>query len=239
MLSNEKKEEMLRRIKEIEDFSITHDDGDMRIGALCDVITAESAKLVNSSDSLTPILRTALVINWRESAMKSRYDHFKKTFPEICTLSALKRVLDTTDALEFCKTYLNINANSSGADKNPKYQLLLQLTNGFLEYQEQCGLPSEIEAIRHWGAQVDVADLKHDPIGRMRGVGPAVVENIRLNLGCRVVKGDRHVIGVMRNFLGVDIAESRYAEFARFIGKDPRYLDCILFEYGKAKNISI
>jgi hypothetical protein len=239
MLSNEKQEEVLRRIKEIEDFIITHDDRDMTIGAVCAVITAESAELVNSSDSLTPILRTALVINWRESAMKSRYDHFKKTFPKISTLSGLKRVLDTTNALEFCKTYLNINANSSAADKNPKYQLLLQLTNGFLEYQEQMGFPSEIEAIRHWGARVDVSDLKHDPIGKRHGVGPAVVENIRLNLGCRVVKGDRHVIGVMKNFLSLDIPQNRYTEFARLVGKDPRYLDCILFEYGKAKNISI
>jgi hypothetical protein len=53
-----------------------------------------------------------------------------------------------------------------------------------------------------------------------------------------MVKGDRHVIGVMKKFLQIDIPENRYTEFARFIGKDPRYLDCILFEYGKMKNIS-
>jgi hypothetical protein len=42
----------------------------------------------------------------------------------------------------------------------------------------------------------------------------------------------------MKEFLQVDIPFARYNEFAKFIGKEPRDLDCILFEYGKAKKIS-
>ena len=53
-----------------------------------------------------------------------------------------------------------------------------------------------------------------------------------------MVKPDRPVIGVMKKFLQVDIPIDSYNEFARDIGKDPRYLDCLLFHYGKAKNIS-
>lgn len=238
MISSEKKLEVLSRVSEIENIVVSADDRAISIGALCRTITEESAELTDSSDSLAPILRTALVINWRESAMKSRYERFVATFPEISTLSALKRVIDSTEPLEFCKTYLKINANSAAADKNPKYCLLKELTDGFLEYQKLFGLASEIEAIRHWSARVKLSDLKNDPIGRRRGVGPGVVGNIKLNLGDRVVKPDRHVIGVMQKFLQVDIPLDRYSEFARFIGKDPRYFDCILFEYGKAKKIS-
>lgn len=143
--------------------------------------------------------------------------------------------MDNKDALDFCKTYLNINAKT---DRNPKYCLLRELTNGFLEYQKFHRLPSEIEAIRHWSAGVKLDDLKKDFIGKRHGVGPGVVGNIKLNLGERVIKPDRHVIGVMKKFLQVDIALDRYNEFASFIGMDPRYLDCLLFEYGKAKSIS-
>jgi len=171
--------------------------------------------------------------------MKSRYERFVKMFPEISTLSDLKRIMDSTDPLDFCKRYLNINANSSAPDKNPKYCLLRELTNGFLEYQKLFDFSSEIEAIRHWGSRVNLSDLKNDFIGKRRGVGKAVVENIRLNLGCRVIKPDRHVIGVMQKFLQINIPLDNYNEFARLIGKDPRYLDCILFEYGKAKKISV
>ena len=170
--------------------------------------------------------------------MQSRYKRFVATFPEISTLSALKRVMDNTEPLDFCKTYLNINANSSAADKNPKYCLLRELTNGFLEYQKFRNLPSEIDAIRHWSANLKLDDLKNDPIGKRNGVGPAVAENIRLNLGDNVIKRDRHVVGVMKKFLQVDIPIDSYNEFARFIGKERRYLDCILFKYGQAKGIS-
>lgn len=83
-------------------------------------------------------------------------------------------------------------------------------------------------------------DLKNDPIGKRHGVGPGVVGNIKLNLGERVVKLDRHVIGVMKKFLQLEgVPVDAYDEFAKFIGiENPRYFDCILFEYGKAKNIS-
>lgn len=238
MISSEKKLEVLARINEIENFIVSSNGRDTSIGALCGVITAESSELSNSSDSLAPVLRTALVINFRESAMKSRYQRFVAMFPEISTLFALKRVMDTTVPLAFCKTYLNINANSAAADKNPKYCLLKALTDGFLEYQKLHGLSSEIEAIRHWSARVKLDDLKNDFIGKRHGVGPAVVQNIRLNLGDRVMKPDRRVIGVMEQFLHVKIPVDKYSEFADLIGKNPRYLDCILFEYGKAKKMS-
>lgn len=238
MISNDNKQKVLSLISEIEKSTVKHDDKDIAIGALCKNMAKKSAKLVNSSDSLTPILRTALVINWKESAMKARYKHFRKKFPNITTLSALKQAMDSTDALEFCKKYLDINANSSAADKNPKYCLLRELTNGFLEYQKEHDFSSEIEAIRHWSASVNPKKLKRDFIGERRGVGPGVVGNIKLNLGERVIKPDRHVIGVLKEFLKVDISFDRYNEFASFLGLDPRYLDCLLFEYGKLKSIS-
>lgn len=234
MLSDDEKQKVLSLINEIEQSILTGDG--VTIRALCEDKSKESGELRNSSDSLTPILRTALVINWKESAMKSRYDRFRHCFPEIATLADLKRVMERTAPFEFCRQYLNINANRSAADKNPKYCLLKTLTNGFLEYQKFHNIPSEIEAIRHWSANVKPNDLKHDFIAKMHGVGPGVVGNIKLNLGERVIKPDRHVIGVMKEFLEVDIPFHRYNEFATFIGlDDPRYLDCILFEYGKLK----
>jgi hypothetical protein len=74
---------------------------------------------------------------------------------------------------------------------------------------------------------VNLSDLKNDLIGKRRGVGPGVVENIRLNLRDRVVKPDRHVIGIMKKFLEVDISLDSYNEFAGEIGKDTRYLDIL------------
>jgi hypothetical protein len=101
VLSNEKRQEVLSRISEIENYVIKRDDKDIAICVLCKKIAAESEELADVSDSLMPILRTALVINWKESAMKSRYNHFRKAFPEISTLSALKSVHGQHGSLGF------------------------------------------------------------------------------------------------------------------------------------------
>jgi hypothetical protein len=202
---------------------------------------AECAELANSSDSVTPVFRTALVINWPEKAMESRYKRFRELFPQITTLSHLKHALDSSSALSFCKRYLDINANKSAAKKNPKYSLLRELTNGFLDYQEKNNLPTEMAAIRKWCVDVDLKQLTKDFIGKRRGIGPGVVANLRLCLGDGdIVKPDRHVIGVMEKFLALRIPRDgrSHSEFARRLGMKPRYFDCILFKYGQARSIS-
>jgi GAF domain-containing protein len=241
-MSNDKKQEVLSRIGEIENFITTHDGKAIVISALGKAESARAAQLRQSSDSLTPILRTALVINARESAMRHQYERFMKRFPEITTLSSLQRVMESTEPLEFCRTYLDINARLL---TNPKYCLLKVLTDGFLKYQKENGWPTEIEAIRQWSARVDLDELKKDPIGRLYGVGPGVVGNIKLCLGEPVVKRDRRVVGVMTQYFQADVPRdfkkfvTFMAEFAQRVGiQDLRYLDSILFEYGKAKNIS-
>lgn len=235
MLSADKKEEVLARIRDIANTMAEN----VTIGSIAEDAQINAAELRMSNDSLMPILRTALVINWKEVAMKTRYKRFRCRYPEIWSLLTLKRVIDTTDALTFCKEYLDINADKAIPEKNPKYALLKELTNGFLEYQSENHLASEILALRHWSSRVDICKLKEDPIGRRRGVGPGVVENIRLNLGESVIKPDRHVIDIMNGHLKLsEIAPDRYNAFADFIGLDRRYLDCLLFKYGQLKGIS-
>jgi hypothetical protein len=182
------------------------------------------------------------VINARESAMRYRYKRFITTFPEITALSGLQRVMDSTEPLQFCRTYLDINAKIV---TNPQYCLLKVLTDGFLKYQKGNDWPTEIEAIRQCSARVDLDELEKDPIGRLRGIGPGVVGNIKLCLGEPVVKRDRHVVGVMTNVFQADVPRdfkkfvTFMEEFAQSVRKETRYLDSILFEYGKAKNISL
>ena len=235
MITDDERKEILSKISEIEATVVSRDGRAVSMREIGEAAVHISARLATSSDALMPVLRTALVINWREAAMKLRYDRFRTKFPEVSTLESLKQVMDEVEPVEFSRTYLDIKASS---DRNPKYRLLRGLTDGFLEYQHSAGQVAEIEAIRHWAEQVNLKKLKSDPIGRIHGVGPAVVENIRLNLGLSVVKPDRHVIGVMEKFLQVEIPRGSYGEFADRIGMDRRYFDSIAFEYGKEKSIS-
>ena len=196
----------------------------------------EMHRLRASNDSIAPVLRTALVINWKEQAMRVRYERFRCKYPEISSLARLKELIERTDPVAFCKNYLDINATS---DKNPKYVLLKTLTWGFLDYQIAGNFSSEIDALRDWAENVDKHGLTQDPIGKCKGVGAGVVENIRLNLGCSVIKPDRHVIGVLKNVMDVKISCENFNELARSIGMEPRKMDWLLFRYGQKKQISV
>jgi hypothetical protein len=201
-------------------------------------VDLRAEELLKRDDAFTPVFRTALVINWPEASMTKRYKRFKVEFPEIDCLHRLHEVIEKTSALEFCDKYLDIKANTINPEKNPKYSLLRTLTIGFLEYQQQVAANTEIDALRTWATNVNLCDLRNDPIGSRRGVGPGVVENIRLNLGYPVIKPDRHVIGVMRQVLNLDMSPEDYVQLAEKLGVRPHYLDSVLFRYGKAMGIS-
>ena len=116
-ISERQKAQILSKIIEIENFALSPSDGGITVRAFGERIMAECAELANSSDSVTPVFRTALVINWPEKAMESRYKRFRELFPQITTLSHLKHAMDSSSALSFCKRYLDINANKSAATK--------------------------------------------------------------------------------------------------------------------------
>lgn len=213
-------------------------DSQTSIGQLCKVVLHKTAELRASNDPIPPILRTALVINWPESAMKERYSRFRHKYPHIQTLESLCETIRRVEPMEFCVDYLNINANPDKPEANPKYKLLETLAFGFQEYYLglKSELTSEMTAMRHWADRVDITKLKRDPIGSLKWVGPGVVENIRLNLGYSVIKPDRHVIRVMENVVLRGVPRISYEELAEQMGLDRRYLDCLLFEFGKATN---
>lgn len=168
--------------------------------------------------------------------MKVRFANFCLNYPDIKTLAQLKSVIDSTKPLEFCEKYMGIQAKS---DLNPKYVLLKELVEGFLEYKRVKGFDCELTAIKDWARQVNLKSLKDDIIGQRYGVGPGVVGNICLNLGMSIIKPDRHVNGVLQQEFGFTrIKSSQVNDIAIMAGIDRFYLDRVLFEYGKKHGLS-
>lgn len=179
-----------------------------------------------------PIINTALVINWKWETAKKRIDRFYKLFPYLDTLQKLNTEIENKNPVTFCKKFLQINATS---ERNPKYQLLSNLCKGFLLYKETHKFSTEREALIHWANNVDLYKLKNDPIGRLPGVGPGVVQNLRMMMGVDVVKPDRHVINVLGSEFGISIDFNQFNDLARELGLSPTYLDKVLYEYGRKK----
>jgi len=237
MLFDLDKQKFYERFSQLEKEYIQNENGEtVNIKAYCSQKLQNTQNLMVSTDALTPVLKTALVINWKTVAMQKRIKRFQNLYPEIDSLEKMQNLLNTMDALLFCKRYLDINVNPAKPDKNPKYVLLKNLVNGFLDYKDAFKLSSEIQALRHWA---DNLNPKSDFIGRLNGVGPGVVENIRLNLGYHVIKPDRHVFGVLEKEFGLNWIE--YTDFlilAKELEINAFYLDRVLFEYGRKLHIS-
>ena len=181
-----------------------------------------------------PVISTALAINWKENLALPRKERFFKLYPQIDTLEKLKEVIYKTEPRQFLAEYLNINSNQDDPSKNPKYTLLKNLCEGFLEYKVENNITSEIEAILDWANKVNINNLDTDIIGKRSGVGPAVVQNIQLTLNFNTIKGDRTVLRQLSDF-GIKVKPENVATVATELGVSEVYLDTVLFEYGKAK----
>ncbi len=211
------------------------DDFTGKPGMLKDLAKEKEKRLKEYStldSTVFPILNTALVINWKWETAKKRIDRFFRLFPQINSLQKLNMEIERNDPIKFCITYLQINASS---DKNPKYQLLRNLCQEFLAYQSEYNFSTEKEALLQWANNVDMSNLKNDPIGKLHLVGPAAVENLRMMMGIDVVKPDRHVLRVIKSEFGVTIDCDEFNDFAKALGVSPTYLDKVLYEYGRNK----
>lgn len=229
------KSQFMKKFESLENQHILDANGkSITLADYCKKKLENSKRLQESTDSLTPIYKTALEINWKQSAMKKRLEYFRENFPEVNSLEKMHEIIISTDPLVFCKKYLLINANPHKPDKNPKYRLLQELIIGFLEYREINQIDTEIESIRHWANNVQLNDLKNDIIGKRPGIGIGVVENIRLNLGMDTIKPDRHVLNVLMYEFGfMNIQNNELLNLATEIGINKFYMDRVLFEYGR------
>jgi len=90
----------------------------------------------------------------------------------------------------------------------------------------------------HWARNFELRKIKSDPIGKLPGVGPATVQNLRMLMGMNVVKPDRNVLNVLRKEFGISIKCTQLDDLAKELGLSPIYLDKVLYEYGQNKAVS-
>lgn len=239
-MSPEDKEIIITKIKQIES-EVLDNSIHPNIKAWCDDALLKSNELRNSTDSLTPVLRASFssLISDKKSR-ESHYNHFKSLCSDITTLSELKSLMDKTEPQTFCEKYLDLKVTKIKlAGKTQKYLVFKELTDGFLAYKEQFGFLSEIAALRHWSLNINRRNLKNDFIGKRPGIGPAVINNIRLQLGDRELETSDRAFEVIQGFFGLYTdrtiyisSEDAFAEVADAINVDPEYLDCLLNRFG-------
>lgn len=229
------KAQLKKRFKKLEDF-IGIDDSTGERNKISFLAKKREKLFLNSKlkTSAGLLIEVSLVINWNYTrTAKPRIDRFKKEFPEIKTIQQLDHLIKSTSPKLFLEKYFNIH--STNPLRNPKYQLLRSLVAGFQEYQLKIGIDDEIEMLYHWGKQMNLKEYRKDPVGKQKGVGPGVIQNLCLCLGMQVVKPDRHVINTIKNQLKIDVRPTEFPALAKELDVSPLYLDKVLFEFGRNK----
>jgi len=149
-------------------------------------IAQDEAKSLKVENSAIALITTVLAMRqkWNETA-RPRIEAFKVKYPHVKTLKDLKDLVDSMSEREFCKKILDFESHS-------RYARLKKLTKVFIAYQKDKGFNDDWEAVQDWAKRVDINNLE-DSVRKIKGIGLATVQNLRLTCGIDTAKPDVHV----------------------------------------------
>jgi hypothetical protein len=169
-------------------------------------LAKENAKDMKEDSPAVVLVNTALAINWKWALAKKRLELFEAKYPNVKSFADLKALFDSMTERNFCQQILGFNSTKKG---NPRYKMLKNLVEGFLDYKRKSGFKNDWETIEKWGEQVDVDNIFRDPVAKGRpGIGLATVQNIKIVSGFDTIKPDRRVVAVLENLLNMDLGKA-------------------------------
>jgi len=138
-------------------------------------------------------LDTALSIrNNRVRAVLPRMKAFAADYPDVTTLSALKEMIDEVGIDGFGEVW-NFRAKH-------RIEMAYALCEWFMAYRDEHGCSSDVEAIQHWAANVDVTAKRTTGV---KGIGLSATQHLRMIAGHPTVPaGDYLSIGIEQLFGG-------------------------------------
>lgn len=138
-------------------------------------------------NAVLALINTTLAMRakWYETA-KPRVDAFETKYSNVKTLQDLLALMNSMSEKEFCEKVLNFRAH-------PRYVILREMTEAFIDYQKKNGFSDDWLAMQDWAKKVDLKNLDKDIMGKIKRVGLATVQNLRLICGIDTVKPDVHV----------------------------------------------
>jgi len=137
------------------------------------------------------LLNTVLAIRqkWTET-VEPRLDAFRRNYPNVKTIYDLKKLIDSMSEYDFCDKVFDMKIKET---PNRRYEMLRGMVTSFIQYQEEKGFSSDLEAMKDWAQNCDLSNLENDLIGKLLNVGLATVQNLRICLGINTLKPDVHI----------------------------------------------
>lgn len=178
------------------------------------------------------IVNTILAMHQRwESTAEPRFLKYQKEHHDIDTLYKMRDFINTKSEKEFCKEILGFNITKN---QNWRYEMLKDMVNAFIKYQEDMQLESDEAAMLKWANEFELSN-ENDPIMSINQVGLATVQNLRLCLGINTIKPDVHIKNALVNIgLGNDVQICELV--SELTGIPCRDLDQIFWHWGQKQS---
>ncbi len=118
-----------------------------------------------------------------------------------------------------------------------KYTIIIKLLDTIDKMKIQYGETNDYDVMKKWALKADYKKLKEDIIGRIKGVGIATFQHLRMNFGANTVKPDQRVKEVLNHefkfYSNKDIEYISAVEYiAKVIDKSTLYVDQVFVNYG-------
>lgn len=221
--------------QKIEEMRHTTVKGDGKTTLVADIV-CKSAKSIEVKNAAVALINTVLAMRqrWRETA-NPRVEEFKRNYSHIKTLQDLKVFMEAMSERKFCEKVLGLKVK---VQEKPfwRYKMLKELVIAFMKYQKENGFDDDWEGIQDWAKKVDINELEKDTIGKIKNVGLATVQNLRLLCGIDTVKPDVHVKEALKRIgLGNDVDVVGLA--SELTGYTCRELDQIFWYWDKNRSL--
>lgn len=167
--------------------------------------------------------------------MAAHRNYTKQVEPQI------DRIRKTTfssfeDLLQKTKTFDEF-AVFCGMKDSEKYSIIAELQNVINTMKLNSNINNDFEVMQKWAVNTSYVNFKKDIIGRIRGIGIATFQHLRMNFGANTVKPDQRVKEVLNKefqyYTDNDIDYISAVEYiAKTVGKSSLYIDQVFVNYG-------
>lgn len=162
--------------------------------------------------------------------IKQVADHVKTMRENTPRLSftALKKMLDKHDFVSFKKVW--------GHADEKKFETLKAVLTEILKFKKQYPRLNDFQLVNKWAKKATLANKNYDSIGKLKNIGVATYQHLRMTFGVNTIKPDLRVKQVLEREFGMKLNSEKSIEVAEQIagiaGLKPLLIDQIFVKYG-------
>jgi len=124
-----------------------------------------------------------------------------------------------------------------GINDSEKYSIIVELLHVIDIMKQKSGITSDFDVMQKWAINASYINFKKDIVGKIKGIGIATFQHLRMNFGANTVKPDQRVKEVLNKefqFYSDNDVEYIFAveQISKIAGKSALYIDKVFVNYG-------